>query len=140
MQVLPFSRVPEHLQSEPDPRSAGLHRIVDSRGHVWAQCIPVASAARVFAAGPRLLENFAEMKLQLCENFWRMWDFGSSVSGLAEVADDDKGEFEADFPGAPLYARWLLRLDDVMQSAIDDADEWPVDSSEGTQIELDLHP
>jgi len=137
-----ISRVPENLKFEPelDLGLDGHFRVVDSRGCVWAKGIRGASAARVFAAGPRLLENFAEMKSQLCEKFWRMWDFDSSVSGLVEVADDEQGEFEADFPGAPLYAGWLLSLDDVMQSAIGDANEWPVDSSEGTQIELDLCP
>lgn len=133
----PGGRLPLSLAIESDEHCPGCFKLVDKTGRSWANAVPTRTAAGVLATAPRLLQGLdATLDYLLGGAAWTRWDIPSSGPALLELAEDDNGPLETEYPGAPELARWLLGLSKVLAAAGAGNGSWPIHNDDPEQLDL----
>ena len=111
--------IPYKTQHYTDPASKRtLYRLLDHRGMTVAEGIEDAALARQFGCVPCLIEGYDELLTEVGQAFWSCkWDFGKRGPGMAELALDESGQFEARHPGAPEDASAFLDRRELLKYA-----------------------
>lgn len=131
------AKLPHTLRCQPDPIRAGFHRLVDTKGTVWARDIPSRAAALVLAATPGLHRGYKALLETAHECFRLRWNLRWNDPDFEEFLEDD-GELEERFPGAAANAERLKELCDLFSDLLLADGSSPVETYVDPQVDLFL--